>query len=85
MYEYVLMCYTFIQIKMDGNNWEDNPDREILDMAGVKTRHDERGLVYDDDKWPVVMIKTVYDHLCSLMRHFCLAKHWPCSFQLPNI
>ena len=50
MYEYVLMCYTFIQIKMDGNNWEDNPDREILDMAGVKTRHDERGLVYDDDK-----------------------------------
>ena len=36
---------------MDGTNWEDNPDREILDMAGIKTRHDERGLVCDDDKW----------------------------------
>lgn len=45
-----LYCTYLLKVKMDGNNWEDNPDRQILDLAGVKTQHDERGPSYDDDK-----------------------------------
>lgn len=50
VYFYTVLIYYLLKVKMDGNNWEDNPDRQILDLAGVKTQHDERGPSYDDDK-----------------------------------
>ena len=44
--EYVRVCYHLnlfsLQLKIDKDEWNDSPDRQILEMGGVQTEHAER-------------------------------------------